>query len=587
MAALTTWMRIEPHAQTTDLDAGLAAEVADPLWFLLRQLQLGELKGDDGGAPVAVDVQASWARFTRFRAEGPSAPPNAVRIGATTGPIEALVERERTIRVDPGGATASDSWAASIRAGRALSRRLSAAGLGAVALRLATDGATTFAPAPATDDVEGPTDARYRALLAGRTIDAGRVLGLVRGAGLPAGVLDGLGQADRDLLAAELAAWASDVDAEWGIADAVSAVAASWIPDRLEYAFSIAAPPLPGEPAERVLTAREYDGSGVDWYSLDLVPGGSLGAAADADQPPDEVPNVGTRVRTLLASQLSYPGMPADRFWEMEDAAVALGTVGAGPTDLARMLALDFAIVYGPDWFIAPVEVPVGCVARVDWVVVRDTFGVATLVGTTDTQAGDGRGRQFQPSNVDGAEGDNPVLVVLPSSLGPLRSDLREHVAIQRDEAANLAWAIERIVMGPSGRGVEREWFASDFDLPVEATDAPHELVWRLATPVAATWTPLVAARSADGARLLRKARLLETATTLVRGAKSRILADVTELRDEEVTRSGIRVTIVEQLARWHDGRTFAWRGREKRVGRGEVSSGLRFDAATPAKRQP
>ena len=59
--------RIEPHARTTDLDAGLAAEVADPLWFLLRQLQLGELTGDDGGAPVAIDLSASYMVGDRWR----------------------------------------------------------------------------------------------------------------------------------------------------------------------------------------------------------------------------------------------------------------------------------------------------------------------------------------------------------------------------------------------------------------------------------------------------------------------------------------------------------------------------------------
>ena len=72
------------------------------------------------------------------------------------------------------------------------------------------------------------------------------------------------------------------------------------------------------------------------------------------------------------------------------------------------------------------------------YVVVRDTFGVATLVGTTATQAGDFAGRQFQPSAVTGDEGDNPMLVVLPSSMGTLRSDPREDVALQRDETANL-----------------------------------------------------------------------------------------------------------------------------------------------------
>ena len=68
--SLAKWARIEPHAQTTDLNVGLVAEVADPLWLLARQLQLGELVGDDGGTAVAVHVHASWSRFTRLPNSG-------------------------------------------------------------------------------------------------------------------------------------------------------------------------------------------------------------------------------------------------------------------------------------------------------------------------------------------------------------------------------------------------------------------------------------------------------------------------------------------------------------------------------------
>ena len=51
-------------------------------------------------------------------------------------------------------------------------------------------------------------------------------------------------------------------------------------------------------------------------------------------------------------------------------------------------------------------------------------------------------------------------------------------------------------------------------------------------------------------------------------------------LREEEVPREGARVTRAYQLARWFDGTTFLWLGRRKSVGRGEGSSGLRFDVA-------
>ena len=49
-------------------------------------------------------------------------------------------------------------------------------------------------------------------------------------------------------------------------------------------------------------------------------------------------------------------------------------------------------------------------------------------------------------------------------------------------------------------------------------------------------------------------------------------------LREDEVPREGARVTRAYQLARWIDGGTYLWLGRRKDVGRGEGSSGLRFD---------
>ena len=49
-------------------------------------------------------------------------------------------------------------------------------------------------------------------------------------------------------------------------------------------------------------------------------------------------------------------------------------------------------------------------------------------------------------------------------------------------------------------------------------------------------------------------------------------------LPEEEVPRAGARITRAYQLARWSGGATLLWVGRRKGAGRGEGSSGLRFD---------
>lgn len=50
-------------------------------------------------------------------------------------------------------------------------------------------------------------------------------------------------------------------------------------------------------------------------------------------------------------------------------------------------------------------------------------------------------------------------------------------------------------------------------------------------------------------------------------------------LYDEEVPGAGVRATRAWEYARGSDGSTHLWRGRRTAIGRGESSSGLRFDA--------
>jgi hypothetical protein len=52
------------------------------------------------------------------------------------------------------------------------------------------------------------------------------------------------------------------------------------------------------------------------------------------------------------------------------------------------------------------------------------------------------------------------------------------------------------------------------------------------------------------------------------------------DIFEEEIPREGARVTRSYQYARWIGGVPLLWIGRRKSIGRGEGSSGLRFDLA-------
>jgi hypothetical protein len=107
-------------------------------------------------------------------------------------------------------------------------------------------------------------------------------------------------------------------------------------------------------------------------------------------------------------------------------------------------------------------------------------------------------------------------------------------------------------------------------------------LRYRLATEVPEHWVPLVPAQSSAGLRLKRGQVLKADGSRSLVKAQGRILnADVSDagIFEEEIRREGVRVRRHYQLARWHDGSTHLWVGRRKSVGRGEGSSGLKFDS--------
>ncbi len=367
------------------------------------------------------------------------------------------------------------------------------------------------------------------------------------------------------------------------------ATGVSWDPHRMEYAFAAQAT-LDG--GDVVLRADEYATGTVDWHSFDAAGAPSPGTGGTA---------VGSsEIREcVLAAPVRYPGMPADRLWEFEDARVWLGGVDAGPTDLARLALVEFSLVYGNDWFVVPVDLPYGSVARIDHLTVWDTFGERIDIGPARQAARPGWTMFHLPGVAEG--GPLADVFVLPATVRhPLESPPIEEVAFFRDEMANLVWAVERIVPGPSGEPVQRARAAgrtSERRQPPDAADlGDAQIVYRLMTPVPDNWLPLVAVpvegRPAGSSLTELERRpmvrfgsdeLIHPQGVVARSAPDADVAtDRLRIAEEEVPRDGIVVTRSYQLARTEGGETVLWLGRRKRAGQGEGWSGLRFDIAVP-----
>src|SRR5437870_3853488 len=98
----------------------------------------------------------------------------------------------------------------------------------------------------------------------------------------------------------------------------------------------------------------------------------------------------------FLPTPVTFRGMPAPRLWEFEDARVNFGRVEANPQDLARLLLVEFGLVYGNDWFVIPIELDAGSLCRIGALVVANTFGERMLISSsTEVDGPDPSWRMF------------------------------------------------------------------------------------------------------------------------------------------------------------------------------------------------
>ena len=543
-----TWLRLEASTVDPDLVEGLQARVADAYWLLARQWQNGEFGGEDAANPLFMSIEGRYVPLTSVRiGDGPPV--------AVDAPLEPLVERE-PVRAGPAGARVAAEL------GQLLLRAL--AGV-AVPATMLTKLRTAFPIALPADDGLDPAGRRRLELLARASLDG---TGVARTLG-PAGLLSTL-----PAFAAAQPAMKRRIDAAgraWlaraGAAFSEPAGAGAWVPSRMEYEFRVGATTGSGEIE---LSADGYPGGRLEWYHFDWADGPPL-ATDDA--------TAGTHDAELLPSPLRFRGMPASRFWEFEDGAVYYGGIDAAPEDLGRIAVAGYATLYGDDWYVIPIRLPGGTLAQVLELTVVDDFGRRTPIPAA--AVADGSERAFRFFEITGDPGPGAVAPVAPLLLIPPTVETTdaarplEDVGFLRDEAANLAWAVEHRVVSSTGRPVD----LAARRPPPAASAAGDRWRFVLSTGAPDNWVPLVPVRIGDdGAIAFQRGRVASAAGS--RGALGRVLEPQRRLilHEEEVPYEGARVVRRFQSTRGPDGRLHVWVGRRKGAGRGPGTSTLAFD---------
>ncbi len=605
-----TWLRVEPRCRRDDISEGLQAAIADPLWFLTRQWQMGEFQAEVAGSPAEVRInystqsinQANFIPTEITKSKYPTKPKIPKIL-----PLEVFVEQEE-IKFD---------WNMRVKLGQRFEEILNQVfASNAITLINVLRQHINFELMPNNEELKhlDNTTLRFVQFMRGRVIDGSKILkATIETSGkkqlkttqgvileedkiLATGLtIEILHQAIERLenwyhkLYAQPKFSAEDLKKDPNLK--------IWQAQKLAYDFSFQDPSK-----QTTLVANDYRNGDLDWYAF------SVNTLGNNWQKQPECLTYPTRI--------NFNGT-SPRWWAFEDSANDLSNMDIAKPDLAKLIFLEFVLIYADDWFSVPLKVVAGNLVKIDGLKVIDVFGDETSINSGRSLTADPL-EQFDLFSLTDARAPNKTsikenLLFVPPVCGfREESPPVEEIRFMRDEGANKVWGIEHIVSNGLGKPVDGFALQREFnekrrikttsdsftsapsDSSTDVATNPDKIPkYSLATTVPDNWVPFVPVlcnkefNLAHSEVKLRRARIMcndgvneqvdvATMTKLFNGNGED--DKLIWLDEETVMRAGLRVLLTKQRIRWIDGETYVWVGRKVLVGCREGNSGLKFD---------
>lgn len=602
------WNRLEPRTRKEDFDEVLQCAVHDPLWMLTRQWQFGEFKGEDTGSAIFAKIKIQTTKPAIYKSANELKEKYMDVI-----PAEAKVESEHPVPnhhamvesamyflklLDHHLGTALPDYSRTnyLNKLKQLFPLLLPQTIGATdnheetvrkLKQLVNEPLHTFLDVFSTRSFDGKT------LYEQAKANAPGIVDTI--------TLNPDHTPKLQLAVTDYIAW---YEKTYKPAYNTSGKGA-WINEQLEYQFRLALPEKSGN--NTVLLAEEYYTGDLEWYSFDIdqtLPASDelLGPATT-----EERGLVSEKVISVIPTLAKYAGMPHPRWWQFEDGNIDLGNIDADTTDISKLIVSEYALIYGNDWLIVPYPLPAGSLTDVKGIVVRDVFGQKSFVGAAlQGKTDDWNTWGLFNLSVRHPDNDKTVpadtrLFLPPCVAKTMESEPIEEILFVRDEMANLVWAIETKVDHGAGGSMDGHTFITylrnaieqieplAFALPV---DEKAMFKYTLENTVPENWIPFVPVHISGQNRAIRLQRAsmprwfkneyaaVRPNTRLLREGINNLDAVTKPLfvNEEEIPRTGSKVTSCHQRTRWYSGKVITWIGKRKNLGRGEGSSGLQFD---------
>ena len=531
MASMTYWSQLRPSPRTPSVAAGLAAGVRDPAWLLARQWQLAEFEGLDGGSPAYVRIGSRTTPFESDRDRRHDRPAHA-RPAARAHPRG----RDAATRSRDAGRARTDVRVARTGSDReALPRRLPD--------RRRRRGCRSGRDAVPLD-LRRPRH-RRRGALPGRQGGESRPPCAPRHAGVerePAADRAARGRRRSSTGSSRPGAPSRPANHRHGI------------PTRLDYSATVAAGGM-------TLTAEPDSEAALDWYAFDLASG---------------TPPAGTPAMTsVIPGHVRFRGMPNPRWWDFESSATDFGALLTGHPR-PREAALRGLPAHPRRRLVPRPSRRPRRLALLDRLPLRHRRLRHADVDSARRCAGREHVDDLLDHRRDNG-GTQPCLIAPASAAAALQaSPPLEELHLLRDETADMAWAIERIVESAVGSPTTLNPTpepSTPATRPPRSHTSSQPRYLPTGSPSFPSSPPPTGSPSSPGpSKPARKhPRHSSSDSSRATGSSS---------PQHELTRAGLKLQRVACRTRTSDGHSTFWVARRRHIGAGEASSGLRYDQA-------